>query len=37
MLEEIRTHFDRPIHILSGYRCPAHNKAVGGAPDSQHM
>jgi uncharacterized protein YcbK (DUF882 family) len=25
------------IVILSGYRCPAHNKAVGGAPHSQHM
>jgi uncharacterized protein YcbK (DUF882 family) len=27
----------RPIRIVSGYRCPPHNKAVGGAPDSQHM
>ena len=25
------------ITILSGYRCPKHNKAVGGAPKSQHM
>jgi zinc D-Ala-D-Ala carboxypeptidase len=28
---------DKPIRIVSGYRCPVHNKAVGGAPDSQHM
>lgn len=27
----------RPIVIVSGYRCPPHNLAVGGAPDSQHM
>jgi len=26
-----------PIRIVSGYRCPPHNYAVGGAPDSQHM
>jgi len=25
------------IHIDSGYRCPKHNKAIGGAPKSQHM
>ena len=28
---------DKPIIIRSGYRCPAHNKAVNGADDSQHM
>lgn len=26
-----------PIRINSGYRCPKLNKAVGGAPTSQHM
>lgn len=26
-----------PITILSGYRSPAHNAAVGGASASQHM
>ena len=25
------------MRILSGYRCPKHNKAVGGAKSSQHM
>lgn len=28
---------DRPIRIVSGYRCPVHNKRVGGALNSQHM
>lgn len=27
---------DLPIHVTSGYRCPEHNAAVGGAPDSFH-
>jgi len=26
-----------PMHINSWYRCPALNKAVGGAANSQHM
>ncbi len=26
-----------PIHIVSGYRDPAHNKRVGGASSSQHL
>jgi hypothetical protein len=25
------------IRVISGYRSPAHNKAVGGAPNSNHM
>jgi uncharacterized protein YcbK (DUF882 family) len=28
---------DKQIIIRSGYRCPTHNKAVNGAPKSQHM
>ena len=37
VLEPVRNHFGVPIHISSGYRCTALNKAVGGAPKSQHM
>lgn len=37
VLEEIRTTFNVPIKILSGCRCPAHNRAVGGSPKSQHL
>lgn len=29
MLEVAREISDVPYHIISGYRCPAHNKAVG--------
>ncbi len=28
---------DRPLTVSSAYRSPAHNRKVGGAPDSQHM
>ncbi|MFA6582677.1 MAG: D-Ala-D-Ala carboxypeptidase family metallohydrolase [Elusimicrobiaceae bacterium] len=35
LLEPVRTHFG-PVQILSGYRCEALNKTVGGVPDSQH-
>jgi len=27
---------DKPIHVNSGYRCPPHNKAVGGETNSTH-
>lgn len=36
-LEKIREHFDAPVYISSGYRCPTHNAAVGGASRSYHM
>ena len=36
LLQAIREHFNKPITITSGYRTAAHNKAVGGAPYSQH-
>lgn len=28
---------DRPLHIVSGYRCPRRNRRVGGALNSQHL
>lgn len=37
VLEPLREHFNCPITISSGYRCPALNKAVGGVATSQHM
>lgn len=38
LLEKIRRAAgDRPVHILSGYRSPPYNRAIGGATKSQHM
>src|SRR5690554_4446602 len=36
-LEALRARIGMPIQVNSGYRCPEHNRAVGGAPKSQHM
>lgn len=36
VFEPIRMHFGKPIHISSGYRSDALNKAVGGSSSSQH-
>lgn len=37
-LERIRAYLgDKPIKVLSGYRCPELNHAVGGSPRSQHL
>lgn len=37
VLEPIREKFGSPIHVNSGYRCQALNKAVGGATTSFHL
>lgn len=38
MLEELRACLGgRPVVINSGYRCPEHNRAVGGVRNSQHL
>lgn len=37
VLEDVREWADGPVSITSGIRCPDHNAAVGGAPDSQHV
>ncbi|AWD93101.1 TPA_inf: hypothetical protein gp_16 [Marinomonas phage YY] len=37
MLQLMRDEIGAPIQITSGYRCPSHNAAVGGAPQSEHM
>lgn len=36
IFEPIRTHFNVPIHISSGYRSKALNDSIGGAASSQH-
>lgn len=36
-LQRIRDHYGVPVTINSGYRCPTHNAAVGGARNSQHL
>lgn len=37
-LEEVRIKLgNRPITITSGYRTVIHNRAIGGAPKSQHL
>jgi zinc D-Ala-D-Ala carboxypeptidase len=37
LFEPIRNGIGKPVRIISFYRCPALNKAVGGAKSSQHM
>ena len=36
-LQDLRTTLGAPIRINSGYRCPRHNRGVGGSPTSQHL
>ena len=37
VLQPLRDHEGKPIHINSGYRCPELNEAVHGVGDSQHL
>lgn len=37
LLERMRVELGFPIMINSAYRCPEHNKAVGGAVKSWHL
>ena len=36
MADQLRELFGKPLKILSAYRSPAYNKAIGGAPNSFH-
>lgn len=35
-LEVIRAAVGKPVQVISGYRCAAHNRKVGGAVNSRH-
>ena len=37
VLQCIREHFGKPLHITSGYRTASHNAKVGGSKSSQHL
>lgn len=37
VLDPLREKWGAPIKVSSGYRCPALNRAIGGAAGSQHM
>lgn len=37
VLDPLRRAWGRPIHVNSGYRCAAVNRAVGGVPTSMHL
>jgi uncharacterized protein YcbK (DUF882 family) len=36
-LDTTREKYGKAIRVNSGYRCPAHNKAIGGKENSSHM
>tara|TARA_R110000772_G_scaffold67579_2_gene150042 strand:+ start:13646 stop:13960 length:315 start_codon:yes stop_codon:yes gene_type:complete len=36
-LQVLREVVDSPIAINSAYRCPSHNKRIGGVTSSQHL
>jgi len=36
-LQELRDLAGLPVRVISGYRCPEHNQAIGGATRSQHL
>ena len=37
ILQQIRDHFGKPVHISSAYRCATWNKQVGGVSGSYHL
>ena len=36
LLEKVREHFGKPVHVNSGYRTVSYNIRIGGASYSQH-
>jgi len=37
LLDLVREAWGAPIRVESGYRCPDHNRRIGGAPNSAHV
>lgn len=37
VLEQVRTHFGKPVRVNSGSRCLPHNSSIGGSSQSQHL
>lgn len=37
VLDPVRERYGKPIKVNSGFRCPIHNRTVGGVPNSQHV
>jgi len=37
LLQAIRDHYGASVIVRSGFRCPLHNRSVGGAKDSRHL
>ena len=37
VLDAMREQIGAPLLLSCAYRCPAHNKEVGGVPNSQHV
>ncbi len=36
-LQRLRDLYGKPMAVVSGYRCPEHNRAIGGAVRSAHL
>jgi len=37
VLQSLREHFNSPIKVTSGNRCPEYNSSVGGSKNSYHI
>lgn len=37
LLQQIRDHYNKPVHVHCAHRCPEHNKNQKSKPTSQHI